>query len=221
MINVKYATHKRPVFFDLAGAYITPESKVLDIGAGKGDFSDHFNRTDFYLFEGNPETAAILRTRHPNTTEGLLPRLPYDDGFFDVIHCSHVVEHLQHQLFYDSLTEMDRCLKKGGVIIISAPLDWEGFFDDLSHVRPYPPSVYVRYMCDTEIHSRTRQAISSAYKIDKLVYRYKKRDILSGFVNEKKSFAVKVALWALRKLQKHGLACYDKTGYTIVLKKGE
>src|SRR5690606_15521311 len=115
--------------------------KVLDIGAGSGLFSKYFKRNDFYLFDGNDITINELKRENKNVFQGELPIIPFQNNFFDLIHCSHVIEHLNPDVFYETLKEMDRCLKLGGHLIISAPLIWSGFYNDLSHVRPYNPKV--------------------------------------------------------------------------------
>lgn len=220
-MNKKFATHGREPFFALAAPFMSADSRVLDIGPGRGDFSDHHNRTDFYLFEGNPETVELLRQKHANVFEGLLPDLPFENGFFDLIHCSHVVEHLEPQTFYDSLKEMDRCLAPGGHLVISTPLLWDGFYNDLSHVRPYNPKTFKNYLTDKLGHkARTRSVISVDYTIARLQYRYLPYDAFEDFHSRGNNLLVRFFLFQARLLKKMGLAEYRKTGYTIVLKKG-
>src|SRR5690554_3694200 len=88
MNKEKYYTHKREPFFEIANNYIKKDSRVLDIGSGAGAFPEHCRRDDFYLFDGNPETIEILKKEYNHVFQGLLPRLPFESGFFDVIHCS-------------------------------------------------------------------------------------------------------------------------------------
>lgn len=219
MTKNKYYTHKREPFFEIANSYISAESKVLDIGAGEGAFSEYCQRNDFYLFDGNQQTINELRQKYEHVFNGMLPALPFKSGFFDVIHCSHVVEHLEPQVFYDTLAEMDRCLKVGGYLIISAPLMWSGFFNDLSHIRPYNPKVYRNYLCGEQKDSRTRVLISTAYKQEKLVYRYLPSEMQVYYDNVKKSTFIALFIKAVKKFQTLGFSVLEKTGYTIVLKK--
>lgn len=219
MIDKKFATHNREPFFDIVTPFIKTSSKVLDIGPGSANFSDFHQRNDFYLFEGNPISAERLKSKHPNTVYGQLPMLPFENELFDVIHCSHVVEHLEPQVFYDSIKEMDRCLSVGGTLVISAPMMWEGFYNDLSHVRPYNPSIYQRYLCGTDSMSLTRPAISENYSITKVQYRYK-RERLLNFENSERNFVVGTFMIVMKLLDKLGMRRYSKTGYTIILQKG-
>ena len=46
--------------------------------------------------------------------KGFAEKIDYDDGTFDVVYCSHVLEHVNDE--HQSLNEMKRVLKKGGVL---------------------------------------------------------------------------------------------------------
>ncbi len=216
----KYYTHERAPFFELARPYINSDSVVLDIGPGMGDFANHMQRTDFYMLEGNPGSAAHLKIKHPNVHLGQLPQLPFDDKQFDVIHCSHVVEHLQPQQFYETLREMDRCLKPGGVLVISAPMMWEGFYNDLSHVKPYNPSVYRKYLCTKTSGALTRAVISTDYEVVKLQYRHRHVNPFSGIERQDNIVASMIGM-LLNALGKLGIKKTERTGYTIILRKGQ
>lgn len=219
MIDLKYVTTKREPFFELAKELIQPDSNVLDIGAGNGYFAEYCNRSDFYLFDGNKENVNKLIEKHPNTFYGRLPKLPFKDEFFDVIHCSHVIEHLTPQEVYDTLKEMDRCLTKNGYIVISAPLLWEKFYSDLTHKRPYNPEIFGAYMCNYKSKILTMNKISCSYNLIKLQYRYLFSSIDNSLVNTKNNLFTRAILKLINTLKNMGLKSFQKTGYTIVLKK--
>jgi ubiquinone/menaquinone biosynthesis C-methylase UbiE len=219
MVNKKYATHRREPFFEIAQGYIKTESKVLDIGAGSGLFSKYCNRTDFYLFDGNAKTITELKKENKNVVQGQLPSLPFEDNFFDLIHCSHVIEHLTPDMFYETLKEMDRCLKVGGYLIISAPLLWSGFYNDLSHVRPYNSKVFRNYLCGEQIFSRTRNVISQNYQQIRLIDRYNETEENFHFTYKKSNILSKIAGKIIYQLMKMNFIFFEKTGFTIILKK--
>ena len=218
MIDKRFLTHNREPFFQIAKNNIRQDSKVLDIGAGDASFAKFCEREDFYLLETNPISVAFLKERFKNVEEGSLPILPYLDNFFDLIHMSHVIEHLHPQEVYDSLKEMDRCCKPGGAIVISAPLLWDGFYDDLSHVKPYPPAVFKKYLCNGGYSNLTRQAISKDYKLERLEYRFQEKGILFS-INELDKKSVRLVYKVFTLLRKMGLKEYTRTGYTVVLRK--
>lgn len=218
-IKNKYVTHKREPFFEIATEYIQPNSKVLDIGAGNGAFSKYLQRSDFYLFDGNKQTVEELKKEYANVVLGDLPVLPFEDNFFDVIHCSHVVEHLPPHIFYETLKEMDRCLKVQGYLVISAPLLWSGFYNDLSHIRPYNPKVYRNYLCGEQVFSRTRKVISEHYKQEKIVYRFREANEDLNYTIKKSKLLFGLPARIIRHILKNNIDYYEKTGYTIVLRK--
>ena len=45
---------------------------------------------------------------------------PFPDGFFDVVVCSHILEHLEHP--EKVLQELNRIMKKGGLFIVGVPI---------------------------------------------------------------------------------------------------
>ncbi|MGM0944157.1 MAG: class I SAM-dependent methyltransferase [Bacteroidota bacterium] len=218
MINPKYITHAREPFFQIALDYIEPTSKVLDIGAGNGSFAKFCQRDDFYLYDGNKESVKTLKADYPNSVYGRLPELPFEDQFFDLIHCSHVIEHLQPQDLYDSLVQMDRVLKIGGILVISTPLLWEGFYQDLSHIKPYDPLVLEKYLTGNYFENLTRDPVSINYSVERLEYRYHDEP-KETWINQNNDFSGKIFLSLNYRLRKKRITRLVKTGYTMVLKK--
>jgi SAM-dependent methyltransferase len=216
-------THSREPFFQIARKYYASGSKVLDVGAGNGDFAQLLGDEQVYLVDANPTTVESLKRRFPNSYCTALPdRMPFSDRFFDLIHTSHLVEHLQPAELYLLLMELDRCLAPGGFLVISAPLLWSGFYDDLSHVRPYNPAVFVNYLCASGYSgARTRPPASSAYTVVELVYRHTLVPLgywnISATRIHAKNLLFKLTNW----LRRHRLQRYEVTGYTVVLSKSQ
>lgn len=217
-MNEKFATHRRDPFFEIAKELISPENKVLDIGAGEGSFADFCEYKEIFLLDGNKDCVNYLKSKFNNVVLGSLPLLPYSDESFDLIHMSHVVEHLQPQEVYDSLKEMNRCCKPGGALVISAPLMWEGFYDDLSHVKPYNPIIFQKYLCAGGHSDLTRKKITDQFSVERLQYRYQERVYFFRIKNSKK-ISHKLFHQFYKFLQKKGVKRFQKTGYTIVLRK--
>ena len=211
----EYITHKREPFFEIARDLINKEHNVLDVGSGNGSFAKYCNMLNMHLFEGNKESAQAI---FKNVVYGRLPKLPFKDNFFDVIHMSHVIEHLEPDEVYQTLIEFDRCLKNNGIIIISAPLIWSGFYDDLSHVKPYPPAIFIKYLCVGDHQNLSRNKISNKFKVERQEFRYlkSKRSISRPKSN---SFFNRLFFKILNALYNKTLTFYEKTGYTIVLRK--
>jgi ubiquinone/menaquinone biosynthesis C-methylase UbiE len=216
----------REPYFNIAAKYLPKDkdSKVVDIGAGNGAFADQLGLNNkfnsLYLLDGNEVSVKNLKKNaYTKATFYLAPsKLPFKDKDMDFIHCSHLIEHLSPDELYDFLKEIDRVLKRGGIIVISAPMLWQGFYDDLTHKRPYNPSVLINYLCiDSE--NRSRKSLSAEYMTEELVYRY--TDV---YPVERINSDLKLIDWALFLFYKINtrlfrIRKYSKTGFTIVLRK--
>ena len=215
----KYITATREPFFRLAKKYINKNSKILDIGSGDGLFAKVLGRNDIHMLDGNECTVESLKKEFPNVDYGQVPNLPYEDNFFDLIHSSHLIEHLTPQELHTFLKECDRCLKINGYLIISAPTLWDSFYNDMSHLKPYNPIIFEKYLCKGIEEGRTKSIISNKYKVIEKVYRYNMLPyydneifIYSNFINK---------LLSLYKKFKYNLGFrkLEVSGYTIILKK--
>ena len=218
----KFATFDRYPFYEIAKKYCKPGYRILDIGAGHGDFASYIDFEDIYLIEGNTKNYELIKQRWQNVYEHVLPKkMPFRDNFFQVIHSSHLIEHFYPEQLYEFLADVDRILDKGGYLIISTPLFWEGFFDDLSHIRPYSPAVIEHYLTKKE-HSnvpRTRLTISGQYEVLELQYRYHLRAVPIINISWSNNFLKKLTYRLTQFLRNHNVGVWEKTGYTIVFRK--
>ncbi|MBT3538554.1 class I SAM-dependent methyltransferase [Candidatus Parcubacteria bacterium] len=216
-----YATFNRKPFFDIAKKYCEEDKKILDIGAGDGAFADYVDKKDIYLLDGNEMSCEKLREKYKNVFNHKIPKVfDFSNNFFDVIHCSHVIEHLEYSDAYEFIKELDRILKPGGILIISAPLMYTGFYNDFSHIKPYNPAVLLKYLVNGISDSSTSTIISSSYKKENLVYRHTfTQDIpIKSFGNKDSLLNKMFYLLHLIKLRL-GFGIYEKSGFTLVLKK--
>jgi SAM-dependent methyltransferase len=60
--------------------------------------------------------------------------IKYDDETFDVIYCSHVLEHIQNDK--QAMQELFRVLKSSGWAILLVPIDGEKTYEDFSIIDP-------------------------------------------------------------------------------------
>lgn len=171
------------------------------------------------MIDGNAETVLKYKSQYPNYRHGQLPNLPYQDNFFNVIHCSHVIEHLSSNDFFILLKECDRCLKYGGHLIFSTPLLWDQFWDDLSHVRPYYPKIFKKYLCKEINNNPTRGKISEDYTIVDLQYRYNLKPIVTNVIITRSEIINYIYQLIIKLLNRFGFRFIEKTGYTIILQK--
>lgn len=194
-----YLTNSRAIFFDIAIKYIPENGKVLDVGCGNGSFAVRAERKDMHMLDASPETIQKLKKEFPNTVEGRADALPFSNKTFDFVHASHVVEHMPQDSVYLFMKECRRCIKPGGVLVISASVLWHGFYADLSHIRPYNPGVFTGYLCGSDLLNHTRKLIGG-FKVVDTVWRFSEEPVMriDGDKTEKDTK-------------------YIRTGYTLIL----
>lgn len=102
--------------------YVTPSSRVLDVGAGRGSKPVLSLRGVCGRSVGVDIDAAVLK--NPNVDEAFVIdrdelRLPFGDSSFDVVFSNSVIEHLADVgLFF---AEIARVLRAGGVFLAKTP----------------------------------------------------------------------------------------------------
>ena len=216
----KFITEEREIFFKIACNYISNESIILDVGSGDGHFAKCINRSDVYMVDGNIESVNNLKKQYKNVFHSTLPELPFTDKQFNVIHCSHVIERLSPENLYLTLKEFDRCLNDNGYLIISAPLLWNEFYDDLSHLKPYNPKVFEKYFTWNNPSCCTRSLISSNYTVKEKIFRYSLVELHSDVVNTSSPFLNSIFHYYYKAVKKLGFRSLEKSGFTLVLQKG-
>ena len=108
-------------------SFIPKNSKFLDIGCGTGSsMMKAMEDKNCEVFGIDPEPGAhgVGRyidgvTEGLNIVEGFSENLPYANDDFDIVYCSHVLEHVNDEI--KSLQEIKRVLKPSGVLIVGMP----------------------------------------------------------------------------------------------------
>ncbi len=123
-------------FYTRANAVVSPDSRVLDLGAGRGHWA----------VDPMPEMAKRLRwfrgrvaevvgvdvdpvvTTNPSLDVAhVVPAgdpLPFEDGSFDLVIADYVLEHVDHADAKDFAAEVMRILKPGGWFAARTPNKW-------------------------------------------------------------------------------------------------
>lgn len=116
---------------------LEPGLKILDAGAGElknAKFCAHLKYVsqDFGEYNGDGDSKGFQMGTWNSKKVDILSdicEIPLPDSSFDVILCSEVLEHLPNPVA--ALLELDRLLKSGGIIILTAP------FRSMTHFSPY------------------------------------------------------------------------------------
>ena len=107
--------------------HITKKSKFLDVGCGAGYSLMRASEDLDCKAEGidaDPGSHGVGRfvkdlVSDVSIKQGFAENLPFEDGKFDIVYSSHVLEHVNNES--KSLKEMKRVLKDDGILIIGMP----------------------------------------------------------------------------------------------------
>jgi len=205
-------------------------SKILDAGAGElrnKKLCTHLNyiSQDLCQYDGRGNGEG-LQTKVWDTQKidiiGNIENISEENGSFDVILCSEVLEHLPNPV--NAIKEFQRLLKKDGVLIITAP------FCSLTHFAPYHFSTgFNRYYYEHHLKDFN-------FKIEEITangnyFEYLSQealripDIVDAYTSKKASivdrFLILLTLRMLHKFSKHDtgsseILCY---GYHVLARK--
>jgi 2-polyprenyl-3-methyl-5-hydroxy-6-metoxy-1,4-benzoquinol methylase len=105
-------------------AGVCPGDRALDLGCGDGLFTEELARTGAAATGADVAQAALdrARARHPQLDFRLAQidgPLPFDDGSFDVVWASEVIEHVADTARW--LSELRRVMSPGGRLLLTTP----------------------------------------------------------------------------------------------------
>ncbi|MDP2689284.1 MAG: methyltransferase domain-containing protein [Deltaproteobacteria bacterium] len=94
---------------------------TLDIGFGTGEYLETFPPGSIGV-DASEENLRIARGKGLNAIYADINRkLPFPDGFFRTVFCSHVIEHVDSPL--NLLREINRVLPGGGNAVLAVPIE--------------------------------------------------------------------------------------------------
>lgn len=111
--------------------------RVLDVGAGEAPWRDLLSEEVEYVGVDADLSGEFGMRRQSGITYYDGKNLPYDDGSFDHILCTEVLEHVSDPLAF--LADLQRVLRRGGTLILTVP--WSARL----HHLPYDYSRFTRF----------------------------------------------------------------------------
>ena len=134
--------------------------KLLDLGCWEGSMTvvlrDMVEASETYgieLIEERVEESTQKGIKTIQLDLDAIDRLPYDNNFFDVIHCGELLEHLSNPDHL--LDEIYRVLKQDGIAIISTP-NLAAWYERIGILLGYQPLCY----CTSFRHTLISRVIS-------------------------------------------------------------
>jgi ubiquinone/menaquinone biosynthesis C-methylase UbiE len=122
----KFQTRIRDYEWNEIKKNIKVNSRFLDLGCGAGYFLEKAEKElncDVFGIDPKPGEHGVGRFNelkiNNKIIQGFAENIPFESNYFDVILCSHVLEHVDDE--NQSLNEILRVLKDDGVLIIGMP----------------------------------------------------------------------------------------------------
>lgn len=149
---------------------------LLEVGSGECRFvkkiASLYPNLKITCIEINPQLAQIARDLGFDVINENILNVKLEK-VYDIVHCSHVIEHFGFPQITQVLDFLALSTKEKGYLIIRTPLDYEGFYADIDHVRPYPPESIHNYF-----YLKQQQKQGTAhYSTHRLWYRTRPRQI--------------------------------------------
>ena len=124
-IKCKSTDKERLVFAYLQSVnfFANPNKKVLHM-APEPNLSKYFFKHKFKNYICGDFFAPGYENIYPSYVKCTnILDIPYDDAYFDVIICNHVLEHVENDI--KGMSEIFRVLKKGGFAILQVPISYK------------------------------------------------------------------------------------------------
>lgn len=215
--NLKTFKKEDDVVFKFIDSIKRTKSNInyLEVGSGLCRFAliirERYSHITVKGIEINQDLVNLGIKKGLDLVQGSVEKMDFSDQEFDLIHCSHVIEHLNYEAITNSLDELLRILKPNGYLVIRSPLQYPGFYFDLDHIRPYPPEAILNYFGNDQ-----QQRIGSS-RISE-ISRWYRREAVTFFNSS--HFLIK-ALNIFFKIAWLGLSFprSKPNGYVFILKK--
>lgn len=191
--------------------------KFLEVGSGAGRFASKIKRKysskiDITCIEINTELARVTQKNGLKTINADITKIGLGKNNYDIVHCSHVIEHFGYPEVIHLLDKLFAAAKVGGDLIIRTPLMHNNFFLDIDHVRPYPPDTILNY------YQNIQQQVVGKIKIAELTRWYRNPPMQISFAKNRLLVIISNSLlklsWTLLKFP-----CGRADGYVSVFRK--
>jgi ubiquinone/menaquinone biosynthesis C-methylase UbiE len=149
-----YNLYNRDKWVEKQANLIKNGSKILDVGAGSSPYRGLFSHCEYKTHDFIQLNDEQLRGRKGYGKIDYVSdiiSIPVEDNSFDAVLCTEVFEHIPYPI--QALEEISRLLKKGGVLILTAPLG-SGLHQVPYHFYGgYTPYWYEKFLNDNKYKS--------------------------------------------------------------------
>lgn len=202
----------------------------LEVGSGLCRFVDKirvlYPNLRITCLEINENLANLAKNKNYEVINKDILDSSLPEERYDIVHCSHVLEHFGHPEVTRVIDELLRITKKGGVCIIRSPLMWEEFYFDIDHVRPYPPEAILRYLESDQQQKKGRnevEVLNTWYRTRAKQYHLIDKGSIWSPFKILREFINKRILCINRKMKaswkRYRFPASKSTGYVMIMKK--
>ena len=201
----------------------------LEVGSGLCRFVDKirviYPNLEIVCFEINPDLSQLAYSKGYSIINEDILKNSLESNHYDIVHCSHVIEHFKYPEIIFVIDELLRVTKLGAYCIIRTPLMSYSFYFDIDHVRPYPPEAIINYLNNDQQQRKGKNKV----EIEKIWYRTEAKQFYHlykssfFFVLPFKYFFNKRIDWINSKFieswNKYRFPATKPNGYVMVVKK--
>ena len=134
--------------FNFIDKYFPKPCRVLEVGAGSGDFLSLLKKRGYDTYGIDLSERAVGQAKKNYNLDlfcGTLDDAKFDDNHFDVVVMYHVLEHLEDPM--SLLNEVNRVLKPKGILLaeVPHPTGFDARFSKKAayHIADYPNHLYL------------------------------------------------------------------------------
>jgi SAM-dependent methyltransferase len=138
-----FNAHQRRVWVAEQARRLPPGTRLLDVGAGVGQYRELFAHCEYRAHDFAQEPATVGHYTPLDYVSDIL-EIPVPDGAFDAVLCTEVLEHVP--LPIEAIRELARILRPGGVLLLSAPLGSRLHQQPYHFYGGYTPFWYERFL---------------------------------------------------------------------------
>lgn len=133
--------------------------RICDVGCGTGHLlsfigrSAHLRSCEFIGVDLLLDTEAVRARPNVSFVEAPIERLPFPDGYFTTVICTHVLEHVLD--IQAAMAELRRVCSGRLIIVVPLEREYKFTFNPHIHFFPYPHS-FLRYIIPVPIEHSMR-----------------------------------------------------------------
>jgi SAM-dependent methyltransferase len=137
--KVIFSDNEEKKLLAFVAKFAKPQAKILDLGCGYGRYLRALSNQGYEVVGVELNQQIVQANRQAGLNCVSVDEFQTSTTTYDLIICSHVIEHFNPADLVTLLDAYLTRLEKKGYIIIATPLYSHYFFDDFDHVKPYHP----------------------------------------------------------------------------------